>query len=590
MYRKTGQEDVIYMKKIMKTALVYLLLVSLIIPIQVHAKEKKETTCHAISIALDVSGSMKKTDAKRHSIELIKLFMDLCNETDYLNVTAYNDSIVYHSGLISMGNSASKAEMLQALDELQFSGETDNGLGLLTATKAITDTSLIYDNSFVILVTDGNTDLENSMTDRTIADSDADMKESAKLAKENDITIDVVEYTNAYNQDTGLLSVISVPTGGGATLVDNPPQFIQVMLGIFFSEYQEGKINLDIEESTELIHRYELTQEITCGQKRYEVVFSTEEMHDCEVVSSKDHMIVYQGEHYIVFEMPEDGSYEAKAVYSVSEQTEVVYGHVNIAVPYKEVVEDKAHGTAPKGTESTNKIYTSEEKFCVDVSTMFQDEENDIVEYRVEQMEGNGEYTISGSMLSIDVTQESVHEYQITAVDSEQQNATSSYYLEVEASWKQYYGIILAGLIIFIFAVAAGISAIIIRRILFHKKEQTAISGFLYARFIDLKSKNETIDIQWNLSEYLPEGVTLEELLHSKRMKENLMDIEKVCFYPGQNVGELTLVYCMEGSIFLGEQLLAKNTPIRICSGDILYVSFAENASELELRYQAAGM
>lgn len=574
------------MKRIIRKALVYLLLISLVMPIQVKAQEVQDTKCHAISIALDVSGSMKKTDAKRHSIELIKLFMDLCNETDYLNVTAYNDGIVYHSGLVSMGNSADKTRMLASLDELQFSGETDNGLGLLTATKAITDTSLAYDNAFVILVTDGNTDLENSKTDRTVADSDADMKESARLAKENDITIDVVEYTNAYNQDTGLLSVISVPTGGGATLVDNPPQFIQVMLGIFFSEYIEGKVNQDIEESNEMINRYELTQETSQNQRRYEFVFSTEEMHDCEVVNSKDNMIVYQGKHYVVFEMPENGTYEAKAVYSVSEQTDIIKGHVNLTTVSAPA--EVAKGTAPKGTESAQKIYSSKDWFSIDVSTMFQDEESDIVEYRVTQSPKDVQYNMSGSMLSIDISKEAVQEYQITAVDSEQNKTTVSYILEIEAAWRQYYSLILIALIVLIFAAAAGISVMIIRRILFHKKEQTAISGYLYARFIDLKSKNETIDIQWNLSEYLPEGVTLEELLHSKRMKENLMDIERVCFYPGQNEGELTLVYCMEGSIFLGEQLLAKNTPIRICSGDILYVSFAENASELELRYQSA--
>ena len=189
--------------------------------------------------------------------------------------------------------------------------------------------------------------------------------------------------------------------------------------------------------------------------------------------------------------------------------------------------------------------------------------------------------------MSVSLDQASLNEYKITAVDSKQNTCTVSYCLEIEDSWRQYYSAIIIGLILLIFVVAAGISFIIIRRLLFYKKEQTAISGYLYARFIDLKSKNESIDIQWNLAEYLPEGVTLEELFHSKRIKENLKDIDKVCFYPGQNRGELTLVYCMEGSIFLGEQLVQKNTPIKICSGDILYVTFAENSSELELRYKA---
>lgn len=79
--------------------LVQLLLV--MTPLQAKAEGEQDTTeCNAIAIAIDVSGSMKKTDSNRHSIELIKLCMDVCNETDYLSVTAYNDQIVYHSGLI----------------------------------------------------------------------------------------------------------------------------------------------------------------------------------------------------------------------------------------------------------------------------------------------------------------------------------------------------------------------------------------------------------------------------------------------------------------------------------------------------------
>ena len=85
------------MKKIVKSVFIYLLVFICCMTKVMYAEAGtyvQDTQCHAISIALDVSGSMKKTDAKRHSIELIKLFMDLCKETDYLSVTAYNDTIV----------------------------------------------------------------------------------------------------------------------------------------------------------------------------------------------------------------------------------------------------------------------------------------------------------------------------------------------------------------------------------------------------------------------------------------------------------------------------------------------------------------
>ena len=277
-------------------------------PLEMMAEENEEITeCNAISIAIDISGSMKKTDSHRHSIELIKLCMDICNETDYLSVTAYNDQIVYHSGLVSMGNAEGKNKLIEELDALQFHGETDNGLGLITATKAIADADLEYDNAFIIMVSDGNTDLENSKTNRTTADSDADIERSTKLAIENDIMINVVGYTNAYNQDTGLLSVVSASTGGSTTIVNNAPQFIQVVLSTFFYGYEHGKTNFQTSETMEAVNRYESNIELSENQKCYEVFFTTESMSDCEVVSVNENARVFQGNNYLIQRMDEEG-------------------------------------------------------------------------------------------------------------------------------------------------------------------------------------------------------------------------------------------------------------------------------------------
>lgn len=554
-----------------------------------------KTECHAISIAIDVSGSMKKTDSQKHSIELIKLFMDLCNETDYLSVTAYNDQIVYHSGLVSMGNTAQKDAVKDDLDKLQFMGETDNGLGLITATNAIVESELEYDNAFIILVTDGNTDLENSTTDRTTEDSTADMQTSAEMAKERDITIDVVEYTNAYNQDTGLLSVISASTGGGATIVDNAPQFIQVMLGLFFSEYGQGKANLKISESEEYLNRNQSSVELLDNQKGYDVIFTTEKMTDCEVTNDTDSVVVHRGSHYLVQEIKQPGIHELKSLYSVEQPTTIVSGNVVFSFeeePAKEIieiieVEDK--GSAPKGQDITKQIYADNENLVMDTSSIFEDADHDIVKYNVVKKEGTAEFSISGSMLSIKTDKSGFNQYEITAVDSKQNEKTICLNLEIIPAWKQYQPLIIVIIICLILLCAIGISIYIVKRLLFaNKKPQRAINGYLKACFIDLKSKNESADIEWNLSEYPPEGVTLEELLLSKKIKENFKDIDKVCFYPGKHFNEMILVHCMEGGVFLGEQIIKANTPVTICSGDVLYISFAENASEIEFRYMSA--
>ena len=574
-------------------ALVLLLLV--MTPLQTKAEGSQETTeCNAIAIAIDVSGSMKKTDSNRHSIELIKLCMDVCNETDYLSVTAYNDQIVYHSGLISMGNSEEKEALIKELDALQFRGETDNGLGLLTATKAIADSDLEYDNAFIIMVSDGNTDLENSKTNRTTADSDADIKTSTELAIENDIMINVVGYTNAYNQDTGLLSVVSASTGGSTTVVNNAPQFVQVVLGTFFYGYENGKVSFQTEEITEVLNRFERSTELEDNQKCYEVFFSTESMTNCEVVDAADNVQIFQGSNYLIQKMDEKGKYDFKSVYSVEKPTTIITGTIKIeeavVMPTPEPLLEPVVevGQTPKGEDVVEQLYTTKVPLMMDVSGLFEDADGDIVRYSVVQSKGDAVCTLSGSMIIIDITEPGENQYIITAEDSKQNKKEISISLEIVPAWKQYQGLITVLLISLIVLLALGICVYIVKVVLYGgKKIQKAISGNLKAYFIDLKSKNEAVDMSWNLENYPPEGVTLEELLLSKGIKENFKDVEKICFYPGKNDHELLLIHCMEGGVFLGEQNVRANKPVAISSGDVIYISFAENASEIELKYTA---
>lgn len=572
------------------------ILLLIISPLQTNASGPREITeCNAISIAIDVSGSMKKTDSQRHSIELIKLCIDVCNETDYLNVTAYNDQIVYHSGMISMGNSEEKAKLIEKLDTLQFYGETDNGLGLLAATKEIADSEVGYDNAFVIMISDGNTDLENSKTDRTTADSDADIEISTDLAIENDIMINVVGYTNAYNQDTGLLSVATASTGGSTTVVNNAPQFIQVVLSTFFYGYEYGKVSFQTEEITDAVNRYESSTELEENQKCYEVFFSTESMSNCEIVNVDDDVQLFQGNNYLIQRMDKKGQYNFKSIYTMENPATIITGTIKIdkkaaeePAPEQIFVPVEEPGQAPKGVDVKKTLYAQNTPLIMDVSGLFEDADDDIVKYNVVQNRGEATCELSGSMISIDTTSPGENQYIITAEDSRQNKGEISFSLEIVPAWKQYQGIITTVLIGLIVLLALGICIYIVKIVLFgSKKKQKAISGNLKAYFIDLKSKNEAVDMCWNLEDYPPEGVTLEELLLSKGIKENFQDVGKVCFYPGKNSHELLLVHCMEGGIFLGDQNVKANKPLAIRSGDVLFISFAENASEIELKYTA---
>lgn len=116
------------------------------------------------------------------------------------------------------------------------------------------------------------------------------------------------------------------------------------------------------------------------------------------------------------------------------------------------------------------------------------------------------------------------------------------------------------------------------------KKEYPQFEGKLLGQFIDLKSKNESVKLEWNLSDYPQEGVTLKELFAGADFPEDLPEIERLCFYPEKN-HKILLVHCMSGGVFLGDDNIPQNAPVKISNGHTIYISFAENASELELKY-----
>lgn len=491
----------------------------------VNAKEVEKSGC-AISIAIDVSGSMKHTDQQRMAIEMIRLFIDVCEDVDYVNVTAYNDTIVYHSGLISMADEAAKTELLKQLNALEFAGETDNGLGLLQATKAITDNNCEVEQAFVLLITDGNTDLANSKTGRTLEDAKNDLYQSSELAKENNITIHAIEYTESYQEDTSLLSVITSATGGGTILVDNTPQFVQVMLSTFFSEYHKGKPSLEVLESTDLLNRTEFSVK-TEQEKCYVIVVSTQAIQDSEILNESEVIEESRGDYYFFTEIPEEQNCKLSAVFSVSEPTTLVLG--TIKIPVEEIPE----------TEETS---------------------------QTEEKEPEKESEIEPE------TQETVP---VEIIEEKQ-----------PTFWQKYQSQMVTALIAGIAIITIIISVLIIRGLLFQKETKRKVfHGRLRARFISLKSKNESLDIEWQLSDYSGKGITLKELFAGKKIKEDLADLEKIYFYPGDISNEVIFVHNMEGGAFLGDMQIKANTKIRVQQGDIIYLSFAENASEIEIYY-----
>lgn len=563
----------------------------------IYAEEARENRkgC-VVSIALDVSGSMIKTDPERNSIELIKMFLDLCGEEDYINVTTYNDEIVYKSGLLRAGDTSELAKLKQELEAVAFAGETDNGLGLKTAVQAAAEKAPFCERSFVVLITDGNTDLSNSNTGRTEADSNADMDESSRLAREQGIMLNAVEYTDVYSKDTSLLSVVTAQTGGTANMVNNPVQFIQVMISTFFTGYNGGTADLTVSENAELINRSEFPLINDDETQNYALIYATQPILDFELTGDNGQLPYILGGRYAVIKTDSKAADSVTALYSFLEPATVASGTVSAPVakleePQALQPEPETPSFPPAGTAKTQQVYASKGGYQFDISSMFSDPDGDIVSYQINGASGPipvGE--LLGSMFSADITEAGTFTCEITATDSRGNQGSAELTLLVLPAWKRYYGWVVGGIIVVILAAAAAACILIVKKLLYRgEPQQPGIHGILEAKFIDIKSKNESVDMRWDLSDYPPEGVSLKELFHSIQISEDLKDLDRICFYPSKNRNELLLVHCMEGGVFIGEHLARPNTPVKLRAGDVIYLSFAENASEIELMYGPAG-
>ncbi len=134
----------------------------------------------------------------------------------------------------------------------------------------------------------------------------------------------------------------------------------------------------------------------------------------------------------------------------------------------------------------------------------------------------------------------------------------------------------------------AGISAGIIyafNRKPKQEKKLPVLQGYLHACFIDLKSKNDIPDIEWNLRDYPEAGVSLKELFESSGIQEDLPQLNQICLYPNEEGEGLLLVHCTDGGVFVNDRTVSSNVPAHVQYGETIYIAFPENASEFSLRY-----
>ncbi len=473
----------------------------------VMAAEKTEKEIDIV-FALDISGSMKKTDENRTAIEAIKMMIDICDENDRIGLVAYNDTIAYSFELTNLSEQQQSQQLKNMVDAIEYGGETDIGLGMKRAVEML---GIQEENreKLVILLSDGKTDLEQSTTGRTLEQSEEDLNQAVAQAERQSIAVHTIGFANEYLEDTDYLAIISANTQGTTHIAASPLQLNQIINQIIYS-YKEGQNTLTkvIDISGELQEeQIELKGENT--KKVYLNILCTGELYQIQAENNAGEIL--QSQKYAIMKWNDPQETSLKLTFQGSPGAKMILNMIEV-----------------RGDEPT---------------------------------------PILSLAPSPPITKEPVI---VTDLPVQEEKSAPN------------IGIV----VLIIFCATVGCMLGIVY--LFFKKDKKQnylqFEGQLSGEFIDLKSKNESVSLVWQLKEYPDEGVTLKELFHGADFREDLPELDRLCFYPYKN-HQLLLVHCMEGGVFLGEENIFPNKPTRIHVGDTVYVSFAENSSELELKY-----
>lgn len=205
-------------------------------PKHIYAKElsvqndgNQEKNCDIVFV-LDISGSMKKTDSNKISVEIMKMMTDICSlQNNRVGFVGYNDTIAYSYDLTNINNSQNKQALKKYMESVSFHGETDIGLGLKQAVSMLQNRKKQTNAPIICLLSDGETDLTNSNTGRTEEQSEQDVEDSIALAKENGIKVYTVGLNNNFSEVVDYLQVISKQTDGEAYVASSPFQLLELM-------------------------------------------------------------------------------------------------------------------------------------------------------------------------------------------------------------------------------------------------------------------------------------------------------------------------------------------------------------------------
>lgn len=183
-----------------------------------------------VMFVVDVSGSMRSNDPNEIALEMVKAFVDTVHtEETSVGFVAYSDTVVSSYSPVSMLEQSDRERLKSQIDAAVYSGNTDIGLGLSEAYDHMSQAD--GKERIIVLISDGETDLQGSQTGRTEQQSDQDVERVVRNCQAEGIPVYTIAF-GEYSGSSAILETIALETGAKTYIAQNPELLIDVLYGI----------------------------------------------------------------------------------------------------------------------------------------------------------------------------------------------------------------------------------------------------------------------------------------------------------------------------------------------------------------------
>ena len=204
-----------------------LLLAVMASPISAAAVDTANANRMNVVFVMDESGSMLNTDADSLRYDAMELFLGLATESgNYMGAVAFDDDVILQRDIVGIEGMGDKTALSQAVRSVSSQGDTNIGKAIETAVQMLQDSGNPALPSAIILLSDGNTDLDGD--DAALQESYTSRDNAINMARANGYTIYSVCLNANGDADPAELLEISAATGGTSVEVKSADDLKEV--------------------------------------------------------------------------------------------------------------------------------------------------------------------------------------------------------------------------------------------------------------------------------------------------------------------------------------------------------------------------